>query len=362
MSAYRHSGVQHSGGDAARFWLTSTEAIGHRLEQYAREAADAELTTIGTSHRGRPIPRLRIGSGPLKLAVVAAMHGYEVVGTYACLALAESLVSGRDLDGTDISHWAHETRSRQTVFLISMASPDVTARFFDEFPTGHWTDRFSTDAADWDAYVRYINEPRPQLQARHPAQDFTRGFRADEVAEWVSAGRHLGLRWTEQGLDPWKDWETFQCAETRALRDYLHHLRPNCVFELHNQEQPSSIFLPIPTAQGAAAQKQVEYGEAIHNAAGDTGLPYTKHSMHAYHYPEHSTEFPDWALRELGCLVLWGELWTGYFNDAHRELMRQTLHRCRDADTPPPTDEEMIRVGWVWLQKAIELGNQRGYQ
>ena len=347
---------------AAEFWLKSVEAIQERLSDFAERADDYELREIGQSYRGRPIHMLRIGRGPTKLAIVAAMHGYEVIGTFASLALVHSLLTGRDLDGSDVSGWAAETLSKQSIYLVPMASPDVTARFFKEFPSGHFSDRFSEDASDWQVYYDHMNQPRPYFDRKYPDENHMLGFSEEEMAEWNESGRHLGLRWTEAGIDPWKDWLTFHIPETRALRDFLVELQSQCVFEIHNQGLPSSIFLPIPSARGEAAQKQLEYGEAIHIAARESGLPYTRHSMHTYQYSEHGMEFPDWALRELGCLVLWGELGTGFFNDSSREKQRQSLHHYLDADASTPSDEDLIKVGWIWLRRTTELGNERGYR
>jgi hypothetical protein len=185
----------------------------------------------------------------------------------------------------------------------------------------------------------------------------------EQLRIWTEErGGMLGQLWSDQGVDLWEDWKTFRAPETRALRDLLDAIEPDCVFEMHNHEIQTAMYVPIPAARGRDRQVQLEYGEEMMTALMEAHLPCSAHSVHTYHYPADLHQFPDIVYQRYGCLTLFGEVCFGMTLDRQREQMRTQPLRRRDAASREPTQEEILRSVWIWLKTLIDMGGSRRYR
>lgn len=343
------------------FWFADpVKELEALYRRYAQQfAQQCELIQIGTSYRGRPLYALRVGHGPLKLAVVAGEHSQEPLNAFGITAFVHSLLLGTSLDGNDLSTWAADVLGQQSIYLIPILNVDGVARFVKQVPNCWLAGAY--DVAGWDAYVAGIREPMLTYGLTRGSPGFNK-LTEQQLKTWTEEyGQPLGWLFTDQGVDLWEDWEKFDAPETRALRDFLVNIQPRCLFNLHNHEIPTNMFVPIPSAQGQAARIQVEYGEGMMTQLIEAGVPCSLHSTRTYDYKEHFQQFPDRFYLGHRCLVLFGEVANGYMPDQLRAMMRSSPLRRRDADSVAPTQEDIIRTVWIWLKALVDMGGRRAY-
>jgi hypothetical protein len=248
---------------------------------------------------------------------------------------------------------------QQTLYLVPILNVDGVARFVRQVPNCWFAGVY--DVEGWDAYVAGIREPMLTYGLTRGSPGFNK-LTDQQLTEWTQQrGGPLGWLFSDQGVDLWEDWEKFDAPETRALRDFLDKIEPHCLLNLHNQETPSNMFVPIPSAHGQAARTQVEYGEEMMTQLLEAGVPCSVHSTRTYDYKEYFQQFPDRFYLEHRCLVLFGEVANGYMPDRLRQMMRATVLRRRDADNPAPSQEDIIRTVWIWLKALVDMGGRRSY-
>lgn len=347
---------------SSRFWLGDpVPELEELYQRYARSfPQQCELIRIGTSFRGRPLYAFRVGHGALTLAVVAGEHSQEPLNAFGITAFADSILNGVGLDGEDLSPWAADTLQQQSLYLIPIINVDGVARFVRQVPNSWIPAKY--DVEGWDPYVAGIREPMLTYGLTRGSPGFNR-LSEQQLRAWTEEhGGALGWLFTDQGVDLWEDWEKFDAPETRALNDFLLKIQPDCLFNLHNQETPTNMFVPIPSAHGRAARTQVEYGEEMMTQLKEAGVPCSHHSTRTYDYKEHFQQLPDRYYLRHQCLVLFGEVANGYMPERLRQMMRSNPLQRRDADNVPPTQDDIIRTVWIWLKALVDMGGQRSYR
>ena len=341
------------------FWLHNPEDCPAKLESFASNS-DYPLKTIryGQSFNGRELVALQAGTGPLNVVIVGGMHAAELVSGYGILTFAHSLASGRTLDGGDIDDWLGALYERQTITLIPVHNMDGAIRMSKFLPGCYTRNRFK--ASDWDAYLHFVRDPIQRFGLTRGVDHF---LTEEQVRTWVEEeGGMLGQLWSDQGVDLFEDWVNLRAPETRGLRSLLDEIRPHCIFEMHNHEGQTQMFVPIPAAEGSDRVVQLEYGEEMMTALMNAGIPCSRHSTRMYSWPESMNQFPNAAYRRYGCLVLFAEICFGLTLEVQREMARNNPFAKRDADAPEPTQEEALRGVWIWLKTLIDMGGERGYR
>jgi hypothetical protein len=167
---------------------------------------------------------------------------------------------------------------------------------------------------------------------------------------------------SDQGVDLWEDWVSFRAPETRALRDLLAAIGPDCVLELHGHELPTAMYAPLPSAEGVDRRVQVGYAEEMMTALLDAGLPCSRHSVRTYHHPEDFHQFPDVVYRRHRRLVLFGEVSCGLILDRGRDRLRTAPLGRRDAEAKAPDQEQILRSVWLWAKTLLDMGGRRAYR
>ena len=354
----RTEGAQHVVG---RFWMSDpARDLPNIMSEFERASRGRfERLNIGATVAGRPILGAKVGGGPRRLVVIAGIHGHEPYNAFGMLLFLDALLGGRGPDGEDLSLWAGDSLAQQSIYLLPLVNADAAARFARRVPNCWLPARYG--AGDHEDVSKLINEPLRTYGLVRGSHGLNRLTPA-QVREWtVTRGQELGWLFNDEGVDLWEDWERFDAPETRALRDFLDDVEPTCVFELHNHEKPTNMFVPLPSTRGAAARLQVGYGEELMTRLRTAGLPHSNHSVRTYDYKEHFQRLPDVVHLRHRCLVLFGEVSMGFITDKMRAQMREDPLGRRDADAVLPTQEEIIRTVYVWLRALVHLGNQRGY-
>ena len=343
----------------AEFWLSDPQKAGAILDSLTgRSPYPVTTLRYGTSFRGRELVAFQAGEGPLRAVMVGGMHAAEMANGFGMLAFAHTLSTGRSPWGEDLGDWVTDLLRRQTITLVPFHNIDGAVRMSQFLPGAYTRNRFS--ASDWDEYLHFVRDPIMRF-------GLTRGidhFLTDEQMRIFveEEGGMLGQLWSEQGVDLWEDWLNLRAPETRALRAYLDDIRPDCIFELHNHEGQSQMFVPIPAARGRDRSTQLEYGERMMTALMEEGIPCSRHSVRTYGIPESLNHFPDVAYERYRCLILFAEVCFGLTLDRQRELARSNPLGERDADLREPTQDEIIRTVWVWLRALVDMGGERGYR
>ncbi|GIQ64407.1 peptidase M14 [Paenibacillus cisolokensis] len=83
-----------------------------------------ELTVIGTSVLGKPLPAMRIGGGPRRLHVNASFHANEWITSALLMRFAERLAAACASGGEIAGEPARELCGRTTLWLVPMVNPD----------------------------------------------------------------------------------------------------------------------------------------------------------------------------------------------------------------------------------------------
>ena len=345
-----------------RFWISDPA---RDLPAVVDEAAHAsrgrcERLSIGTTVAGRPIVGARVGRGPTRLVVIAGVHGHEPYNAFGMLLFLSVLLFGAGPDGEDLSAWAGDLLARQSIYLLPLVNADAAARFARRVPNCWLRARYGD--GDHDEVSGCINEPLRTYGLVRGSPGLNR-LTAAQVHDWtVTRGQELGWLFNDEGVDIWEDWQRFDAPETRALRDFLDAVEPTCVFELHNHEKPSNMFVPLPSSRGPAARLQLRHGEELMTRLRAAGVPCTNHSVRTYAFKEAPfQQLPDVVQQRHRCLVLFGEASMGFVTERLRAQMRGDPLACRDADAALPTQEEIIRTVFVWLRALADLGSQGRY-
>jgi len=141
------------------------------------------VSIVGRSQEGRPIYHYVLGTGPLKLLIVAGIHGTEPAPVHACTLLPE-LLSQRFPLGFNI-----ERLKSVEVHTIPIANPDGFSLNFRRFAE--------------------------------------RGFAPHWAHVWEDA------RFTACGEDINGDWMGLSLPETRAIHRVFNEINPHVVLDLH---------------------------------------------------------------------------------------------------------------------------------
>jgi hypothetical protein len=347
------------------YWFTDFARLTEKIEEMAkRSKRPAKIFSVGKTFSGRDIPAIRIGEGKeFNPMIVAGHHGAEVLGTYGCLAIIDTLLNDASPTGEDLSGWAEKILNRCTITIVPLVNVDCAVRFQSQVPSCDYNVGYSRDPSDWDRYVKEYNEPRSYLAEQGdppPPHHFTE----EQVRRWTALGKPLGCRYSDQGIDLWSDYLPFRAPETRAMRDFVLAENPCAVLEIHNQEPPSRVYAPIWGCNAEDSRAQLNYGEEMMTRLAERGLPGSKHSVHTYNFS--STEgyrrFIDFIYDELGCLIVFVEISHGYLNDHYREMLRKEPLLRRDADAPVPPRSKRILTGWSWIQTFLDMGTEREFK
>ena len=343
-----------------RYWLRDPLLLPVKLsEAVSRQPALGEVTTIGKTFSGRAIQAVRFGSGPRKLVIIGGVHGWETVTTNSLYALVSTLFSGRSLDGEDTREWAAQVARDQTIYIRPQVSVDVAARMYRMVPEGYFPRGVGMETeADWTKYVHLINDPYERFTGQKIAGYFP-GFTPEQVATWRQTGKELGLRWSDQGLDVWFDFEEFVTPEARAVRDFILKVKPDCVFELHGHEGETFVTAPTPHVAPERKERQVFFGKELLAALKKTRLPVHPEPHNPY-LPAERPFLPNWVDREVGALTVFAEL----------QMYRNRHYEVNLAKTPVveyekrwmPSQGQVIRMGWTLCDRLIELGQTHGYK
>ncbi len=245
------------------FWLHDPEQCFAKLDSFAADSK-YPLRTIryGSSFSGRELVALRAGTGPLNVVIVGGMHAAELVSGYGMLAFAYSLASGQSLDGENVDDWLRAVYESQTITLIPVHNIDGAVRMSKFLPGCYTRNRFK--GSDWDAYNHFVRDPIQRFGLTRGVDHF---LTEDQVRIWVEEeGGMLGQLWSDQGVDLFEDWANLRAPETQSLRNLLDEIRPHCIFEMHNHEVQTQMFVPIPAAEGSDRVAQLQYGEEMMTA------------------------------------------------------------------------------------------------
>jgi len=341
-----------------RYWLQDPLELPARIAAaVAQNPARGEAFTIGTSFSGRPLPAARFGNGPQRVLLVGAVHGWETITTYSLFAFLDTLFSGVGIDGEDLSTWVQEIAASHTIYFAPQISPDLAVRMHREMPEGFFPNRVGIETeADRELYIKVLGDPYEYFTGEKIAGRF-HGFTPEQVAEWKGMGNELGLRWSDQGLDIWMDWERFDSPESRALRDFTLEVAPDCILEMHGYEGPMFLTAPVPLTPAHLEQRSLFFGREMLAAHRRTGLPMEPEPINPYITPE-PPFYPNWVHKNLETLFLFGELqmYRNRFMDSQRRSMEGYDLSWM------PTQGQIIRSGWTLYRRLIELGQTHGYK
>lgn len=93
----------------------------HELVKFLQQNLSDYVTEIGTSYLGKPIYKLRLGNGAIKVLAWSQMHGNESNATHAMLDLLESFKTEKQLEA--------ELFSKITLDFIFMLNPDGSEKW-----------------------------------------------------------------------------------------------------------------------------------------------------------------------------------------------------------------------------------------
>lgn len=151
------------------------------LEEELHKRCSVNL--VGRSQEGRPIYHYALGTGPLKLFIVAGIHGTEPAPVHACVLLPE-ILSQRFPLGFNV-----ERLESVEVHVIPLANPDGFSLNFRRFQE--------------------------------------RGFAPHWAHVWEDA------RFTACGEDINGDWMRLSLPETQAIHRAFNEINPHVVLDLH---------------------------------------------------------------------------------------------------------------------------------
>ncbi len=357
--------VRVDGGEAPMdvvtdFWLNNPDDMADRLDRLAEQSEfPVQSFRFGKSWRGRDLVGFRAGGGRLNLLVVAGMHAGEHPAPYGIFSFIHTLSTGRDLDGRDVSKWVERTLAEQTITLVPYLNIDGGIRMSEMLPGCYLNNEFKT--SDTEAFDHWVLDPMPHFGLRRRRNLYL----TDEQRRiWTEEkGGYIGQLFSDQGVDLWEDWKNFRAPETRALRDLIEPLRPDCIFEMHCQDSfHSQMFVPLSSAEGEDRLTQLRYGEEMMTALMAAGIPTSTQSCRPYSVPPDWNEFPDYVYRKYRCLSLFGEVNMSHLFDHRRDDFGDDPLYRRGLDKPLPTQEQILRGVWIWLKALVDMGGAREYR
>jgi hypothetical protein len=328
-------------------------------EAVARQPERGEYFTIGQTFSGHPIPAVRFGNGPRRLLIVGAMHGWETITSYSEYALIDTLFSGVGIDGEDLSDWVAEVAATQTISIVPQVSVDVAVRMHRVVPEGYFPNLVGMETeAHREHYVQILGDPYEYFTGKKVAGRF-HGFTPEQVAEWRGMGKELGLRWSDQGIDIWTDFEPFATPEACAMRDFTREVQPDCILEMHGYEGPFFMTAPTPLTPPELEERALFFGREMLAAHQKTGLPMMPDLTNPYLVPDQPF-YPSWVNREMKTLMLFGEL--QMYRNRYYELELKKWRAEQYERQWMPTQGQIIRSGWTIYKRLIELGQLHGYR
>ncbi|HHL53036.1 MAG TPA: peptidase M14 [Flammeovirgaceae bacterium] len=117
---YQHFPDYHVGDITTnRFRVENYHDLLHKL------ARPFQVATAGHSVEGRPIYRITLGQGPVKVLMWSQMHGNESTASRALLDMLNFFADPGEL----FRPWVEELLSALTITLVPMLNPDGSARF-----------------------------------------------------------------------------------------------------------------------------------------------------------------------------------------------------------------------------------------
>ncbi len=117
---YQHFPDYHVGAITTnRFRVEDYHHLLHKL------AGPFQLVTAGHSVEGRPIYRITLGQGAVRVLMWSQMHGNESTASRALLDLLNFFAN----PGETFRPWVEELLSALTITLVPMLNPDGSARF-----------------------------------------------------------------------------------------------------------------------------------------------------------------------------------------------------------------------------------------
>ncbi len=117
---YQHFPDYHVGAITTnRFPVEDYHDLLHKL------AGPFQLATAGYSVEGRPIYRITLGQGPVKVLMWSQMHGNESTASRALLDMLQFFGN----PGSQFQSWVDRILQTLTITLVPMLNPDGSARF-----------------------------------------------------------------------------------------------------------------------------------------------------------------------------------------------------------------------------------------
>ena len=184
---------------------------------------------IGKSVMGRPLWRLRLGSGERRLLYNAAHHANEWITTPVLLKFCEQLASAFAAGGQLYGYPAAEIMGMASIHLIPALNPDGIDLVTGELTAGEFYRQARAIAADypqfsfpqdWKANIRgtdlNLQYPAGWEQARE--NKYAQGIVSPAPADYVGA-------------------YPLSAPEARAMYDYTLALSPELILAYHTQGQ-----------------------------------------------------------------------------------------------------------------------------
>jgi hypothetical protein len=132
-----------------------------------RPLPGCDVQEIGASRQGRALYGLRVGSGPLRVSIVAGAHADEPVGPRTAVHLAVAIARG------DAS-WAAELARRATFWIVPHVHPD------GEAANAHWIAALE----DFPAWLRHATRDTPadDVEFHYPRSIHDQDTRPENIA------------------------------------------------------------------------------------------------------------------------------------------------------------------------------------
>ena len=247
-------------------WWTHARMMAEIAALEAEFPGKIKAEIAGRGGSGRAIPALRLGTGPLKLALVGAIHAGEA-GPELIVGVLRLLLEGGGPAAT----------------LLALPSVNVDSR--ERLAEGH------------PGYLR----------TTPTGVDLNRNFPAD----WGTVGHMYGLDTSDPDSETFRGHSPGSAPETRVVMDALAQFRPDAVFCHHALCGLCGPPLLAPMA-GRDDQPFVARCRQLAEAFTAAFLPERPVSADCCYFGTDSGSLPTWVYREFGVpafdLELGGEL------------------------------------------------------